>query len=312
MKLRLRRVILSCLTVLGITIAASEIWPDRAARMMLSGLNISAGLHEMSVDTSYGPVHYLEGGAGETIVFMHGIFALKEHWVDMSRQVSENYHVILLDLPGFGENKRLSATEYDYDRQFQNVMEALDKIGVEDFHIAANSMGAQIAAQLAAALPNRVKSVSFIGSPVGVTSPIRSDMENALALGKSPLVVTTGAEYSERMSWLFPAAPFVPRPVARTWSATEVAHAELNQLIWDAVQNSETAPLEEIAPKLTQPSLVVWCKEDRIFHISGAEVLDKALPDNTLIVADKCGHLPMLDRAVATGRDLREFLNNQP
>ena len=236
---------------------------------------------------------------------------LKEHWVDMSRQVSGDYHVILLDLPGFGENKRLNATEYDFDRQAQNVMEVLDSIGVGDFHIAANSMGAQIAAQLASALPNRVKSISFIGSPDGVTSPVRSDMENALSEGKSPLVVTAEAEYSDRMSWLFPAAPFVPRPVARTWSAKEVAHAEVNQLIWDAVQNSETSPLEAIAPNLTQPSLVVWCKEDRIFHISGAEVLDRALPDNTLIVADKCGHLPMLDRAAETGSNLRDFLNDQ-
>lgn len=309
MKLRMRQIVVGCLAVLGIAIAASEIWPERAARIMLSGLNTSAGLHRNVVETSHGPVHYLEGGSGETVVFLHGIFALKEHWVDMSRQVSGDYHVILLDLPGFGENRRLSATEYDYDRQAKNVLEALEEIGVGDFHIAANSMGAQIAGQLAIALPNRVKSVSFIGSSVGVTSPVRSDMENALAEGRSPLVVTTDAEYSDRLNWLFPNAPFIPRPVARSWSASEVAYAEINPVIWDAVQSSKASPLEETAPNLTQPSLVVWCTEDRIFHISGAEVLDRALPNNTLIVADECGHLPMLDRAVETGRDLLSFLN---
>lgn len=308
MRLRLRRWILGGLAALGLGAAASEIWPDRAAGLMLSGLNLASKLDAGRVEASFGPVHYLEGGQGETVVFLHGIYALKEHWVDMSRQISGDYRVILLDLPGFGQNPRLGAEAYDFDRQAQNVVEALDKIGVEQFHIAANSMAAQIAGQLAAQLGERVRSVAFIGSPVGVRSPVRSDMEVALSEGHRPLVVTNAAQYADRMAWLFPKKPFVPRPVARSWAAAEVANAEINLVIWDAVHGSSAAPLEEIAPSLTQPTLVVWCRQDRIFHVSGAEVLDAALPDNRLIVPDGCGHLPMLDRAAQTGRDLLSFL----
>ncbi|MEO0593957.1 MAG: hypothetical protein AAFZ38_10280 [Myxococcota bacterium] len=36
---------------------------------------------------------------------------------------------------------------------------------------------------------DRVQSVSFIGSPVGVSSPIPSDMETAIANGSTPLAV---------------------------------------------------------------------------------------------------------------------------
>ena len=295
---------------LGLGFAASEIWPEQAADIMLTGVFASAGLDQKVVETSKGPVHYLTGGEGQTVIFLHGIFALKEHWIDMSRELSGNYRVILLDLPGFGENPRLDPSEYDYQSQAENVIEALDQIGVNEFHIAANSMGSQIAGMLAKAYPKRVKSLAFIGSPSGVTSPERSDMEKALISGQTPLVVTNADEYAKRMAWLFPEEPFIPRPMARAWSIKEVSNADINPKIWNAVRASTTAPLEEIAPELKQPTLLVWCKQDRVFHVSGAAVLDKALPDNKLITPENCGHLPMLDRPSETGTELRNFLND--
>lgn len=311
MKSLARRLGIALIVILGLGAAVSEIWPQHTAKILLSGLYLSAGLQEKVVTTSKGPVHYLEGGEGETVVFLHGIFALKEHWVDLSRKVSGDYRVILLDLPGFGENPRLAVEEYKFARQTENILEALDRIGVADFHIAANSMGAQIAAMMATAQPERVQSIAFIGSPLGVTSPIQSDMDRALAKGRKPLVVTSAEDYAARLDWLFPAVPFLPRPLARTWSMNEVSHADINPAIWDAVHAFNVPPLEGIAPDLTQPTLIVWCEEDRIFHVSGAQVLNDALPDNQLITAYTCGHLPMLDRAAETGTELLNFLDDR-
>lgn len=294
---------------LGVGYVASEIWPKQAAEVMLTGLFASAGLSEKVVETSKGQIHYLEGGEGQTVVFLHGIFALKEHWVDMSRELSGNHRVMILDLPGFGENQRLNQSEYDYQNQAKNVIEALDQIGIDEFHIAANSMGSQIAATVAKAYPKRIKSIAFIGSPDGVTSPERSDMEKALISGRTPLVVTNRNEYAERMAWLFPEEPFIPRPMARAWSMNEVSNAEINPKIWNAVQGSTITPLEQIAPDLKQPTLLIWCKEDRIFHVSGAAVLHQVLPHNKLITPENCGHLPMLDRPSETGVELRNFLS---
>lgn len=305
---RLRIWIIGLFGLLAAATAASEIWPERAAKLMLSALYQSAGLQKKTVETSFGPVHYLEGGAGETVVFFHGIYALKEHWIDLSRQISGDYHVILLDLPGFGENPRLDAAQYDYVRQSTNTLEALDALKIAQFHAVANSMGAQVALQIATEQPNRVQSLAFIGSPVGVHSPEQSDMERAVAAGQSPLVVTTEAEYADRMAWLFPKEPFIPRPIARFWSKSEVGFAKINETIWQAVASSQTSTVEERATQFSHPALIIWCKEDRIFHVSGAEVLDAALPNSTLETPENCGHLPMLDRPKSTGKELLSFL----
>ncbi|WP_341368943.1 alpha/beta hydrolase [Yoonia sp. BS5-3] len=307
----LRRLVIGCAVVLAALFTVSEIWPQRAAGVLISGLNAFSGLQPGVVETSFGPVQYLEGGEGDTVVFLHGIFARKEHWIDMSRQVSDGYRVILLDLPGFGDNPQLEPAAYEYERQVQNVMQALDNMDVSTFHIAANSMGAQIAGQIATDDPSRVLSVAFIGSPVGVSSPIASDMELALANGEAPLVATTQAIYDERMAWLFPKEPFLPRPIARSWAAAELENGAYNAVIWEAVNGSNVPPLEDLAPDIAQPSLIVWCDQDRIFHISGADVLHQALPDSTMVTPAGCGHLPMLDQPVETGGALRRFLDQQ-
>ncbi|CUH54321.1 Pimeloyl-ACP methyl ester carboxylesterase [Shimia marina] len=305
----LKYVALGFAALVGAGFAASFLWPQKTAEVMLKGFVASAGLSRHVVETPLGPVHYLQGGEGETVVFLHGIFALKEHWVDMSRQISGSHRVILLDLPGFGENPRLSPEAYDLNQQTKNVQMVLDAIGVERFHVAANSMGAHMAMVMAQQAPERVQSVALIGSPINVAAPELSDMQKAIEAGQAPLVVTSQEGYEARMAWLFPdKPPYLPKPIMDKWLAEEVAHAEINREIWQAVGRSEVPNLEEMAPDVSQPVLILWCQQDRIFHPSGAAVLAQALPDSTVIMPEGCGHLPMLDRKRASGKEYAEFL----
>ncbi|WP_291737812.1 alpha/beta fold hydrolase, partial [Leisingera sp. F5] len=116
----------------GLAVAAAlRVWPAQSARAMISAFVYVSGLAARQAETKVGTVHYLEGGKGETVVLLHGIFARKEHWIDMTRQLSGDYHVIALDLPGFGDNSVLPEGEYAYAEQAQNLMAVLDTLGVE-------------------------------------------------------------------------------------------------------------------------------------------------------------------------------------
>ena len=287
----------------------SRVFPGPTASVMQSALRLSAGLDYKTVETHTGTIHYLEGGQGETVVFIHGIYARKEHWIDMSRAVSDGYHVVLLDLPGFGDNDVLGDGAYGFDEQVENLLSALNALELEAFHIAANSMGAQIAAMIAIDEPERIKSIAFIGSPVGVTSPQRSEMEISLQNGNAPLVVTSEEDFTERLVWLFPKVPFIPWAIMKTWAEQEAAHATDNLRIWGEVNFETVQRLEDIAPAVSQPSLIVWCTPDRIFHVSGAEVLANALPDSETQILDDCGHVPMLDKPKEVGAVYRAFLD---
>lgn len=277
--------------------------------LMLTAQRVQAGLQAGVVETSAGDVHYLAGGRGETVLLLHGIFARKEHWVDASRKLRSGYRVVMIDLPGFGDNRPLREGGYRLGAQAALLEEVMAALDIKRAHIGANSMGAQIAGMLAARRPDKVASLAFIGGPLGVRSPVRSDMERALSAGQSPLLVQRDGDFERRMAWLFPEAPDAPGSVLRKWAAEELANAPLNARIWREVSRLDWVPLQALAPRLEMPSLILWCDQDRIFHVSGAEVLARALPNAQVQILSRCGHVPMLDRPSRTGNLYRAFLD---
>jgi pimeloyl-ACP methyl ester carboxylesterase len=286
------------------------LFPKPFANAMLSLANTAAGLEERVADTTIGPLHYLVGGSGEPVVLLHGIYARKEHWVELSKELTPKFTVYLLDLPGFGDNAVRATNEYAFQKQAENMLVFLDHLGLKAVHLGANSMGAQIAALIATQRPELVKSIGFIGGPVGVKSPINSDMEMVLSRGeRSPLVVESEQDFYARLDWLFPETPYIPRPIMTTWASAETQHAQDNVRIWDEVHQSLEPRLERLAPNINVPTLILWCEGDRIFHHSGAPVLQQALPNAQLGTVEDCGHLPMLDQPVRSGIAYREFLD---
>lgn len=100
--------------------------PLKVAGVLLKGNNLSAGLAAKSIETGKGTIHYLEGGEGKTIILTYRIYARKEHWVDVTRHLVDDYHVIAIDLPGFGDNARLPVGQYVLDRQQANLRSFAD------------------------------------------------------------------------------------------------------------------------------------------------------------------------------------------
>ncbi|MEP3052705.1 alpha/beta hydrolase [Ascidiaceihabitans sp.] len=283
--------------------------PQRTAAVLIQLNNMSAGLVDKTLATEIGDIHYLEGGQGQTIVLVHGIYARKEHWVDLARHLVDDYHVIALDLPGFGDNAALADGEYLLDRQRDNLSLFFDGLGLVNAHVAANSMGAYVSVLLAQTRPDIFSSLAFIGSPLGVPTPRPSDMDKALAQGEIPLLVQSEDDFHQRNAWLSPKMPYLPGPILNSWMQSEVARGDQNARVWDIVHTQSDVPtVLDIAPDLAMDALVIWCNPDRIFHISGAQVLDAALQASTLVTLEGCGHLPMLDQTDKVAAAYLDFL----
>lgn len=284
--------------------------PQSTSNFLLSLNNASAGLSAKVVDTEIGDIHYLEGGNGETIVLVHGIYARKEHWVDLARELTSDFRVIALDLPGFGDNKSLSPELYGLEIQAKHLSSVLDALGIRSAHFGSNSMGAQIAGILANKRPELMKSLAFIGSPLGVPTEIMSDMDKSMERSQFPLVVKTESDFNQRNDWLFPKVPFLPGPIMKTWMQQELADPDKNEQIWHAVHNFSNVPkLLNIAPSLNLDTLIIWCNKDRIFDVSGASLLDNALPNSRATILEDCGHVPMLDKPKEVSEAYLSFLN---
>ena len=75
---------------------------------------------------------YMEGGSGPTILMLHGITADSGNWTRFARHFSNNYHVIIPDLPGFGRSSRIADASYSVPKQTERVRALMQALGVDN------------------------------------------------------------------------------------------------------------------------------------------------------------------------------------
>lgn len=291
----------------------SAIWyglPEVVRPTLIDLHRRSAGLQERSIQVGTHHIRYLEGGQGQTVVLLHGIFAEKDHWVDFARALGGHYRIIVPDLPGYGGSTRLENEPYDYAVQTQRLAALLDALGVERAHLAGSSMGGTLAALLALQQPQRVDSVAFIGAPHGIHSPQPSSMDREIDAGRAPLVAHDAAAFERMMALLFERPPFLPYPILQHAQAQAIERAPSNWRLWNE-QLRNRYLLHERISTLQAPLLVLWGEQDRVFDVSAAGTLRGRLPPAQVELLPGLGHLPMMEAPAETARRYAAFLQAQ-
>lgn len=264
-----------------------------------------AGLVLKTIQVNDHTFPYLEGGKGETLVLLHGFGSEKDHWVFFAKHI-KNYHVIIPDLPGFGDNTRIMEQSYDVSTQADRLKKFLDLLGLKKIHIAGNSMGGNISAVFAARYPEMVTSVVLLDTG-GVKEPVESELHTQIRKGINPLVTGNEKEYDRMMKFVFVKPPLVPGPVKKILVEKAVKNRAFNEKIFSDITARPATLTPEVLGKISAPVLIIWGDSDRILNISSVSVLKKDIKNCTVRVIEDCGHSPMLERPEDTAELFLEF-----
>ncbi len=94
---------------------------------------------------------YTRSGTGPPLVLLHGIGSSRRTWDPVVSALGEDFTVIALDLPGFGDSAPLPAhVEPTPAMLAAAAAELLDELDVTSPHVAGNSLGGWVAIELAA------------------------------------------------------------------------------------------------------------------------------------------------------------------
>ncbi len=269
-----------------------------------------ADLEKKTVQVDQFAFVYLEGGnpQGESILFVHGFGGDKDNWTRISKFFAEDYHLVLVDLPGFGENNRIPSEDYSHLAQSKRLKKFVDSIGLKTFHIVGNSMGGAISGQFTHDNPTNVKSISFINA-AGVKSPNPSTLSKELEQGRNPLIVESPEDFDRLMLFTMVKPPYIPNFLKNYFSERAIDNAAFNKKILSDYRKLNY-PLEKILPKITQPSLVLWGDTDRVIDVSSVEVFQKLLRKTKIVIMKDCGHIPMIERPEETAGYILNFFQN--
>ncbi len=110
---------------------------------------------------------YESSGSGEPLVLIHGMGSGSTSWKLITPALQDKFQVIAFDLPGHGNSAMEPNQAMDPYSLGLLLVEQLDTMGIEKAHFAGNSLGGWIALEIAAAYPERTKTVTGL-APAGL------------------------------------------------------------------------------------------------------------------------------------------------
>ncbi len=159
-------------------------------------------LHEVRVPVAYGELTGLRAArpGAPRVIALHGWLDNAASFLPLAAALP-SLDLLLLDLPGHGRSAHLPAgTEYAATTAIHAVLDVADALGWERFSLLGHSMGAGIAALVAAAAPTRVDRLALIETlgplaeaPAEAPARLRQAVNAARALGGKSLRVFADA-----------------------------------------------------------------------------------------------------------------------
>ncbi|HET9709766.1 MAG TPA: alpha/beta fold hydrolase [Gemmatimonadales bacterium] len=114
-------------------------------------------------------LHYQTRGRGVPVLLLHGFGGRLEEMDNLAASLAGGYKVIALDLQGFGRSSAPEPLTRYGAVMVDHVIGLLDHLHERRVHLVGYSMGATLAAAVAARHPERVRSLTLIGA-----MPLRS------------------------------------------------------------------------------------------------------------------------------------------
>ena len=280
-----------------------------ALATMLIGLErFMSGVHRKTAQVDDHRVVYSEGGKNnaEPVVLVHGFSASADSWNRIAAQLTGRYHVIAPDLPGWGESTRIDSASYAYPAQVERLHQFLQQFGLNRFHLVGHSMGGFISSAYAARYPDEVITLGLI-APHGITEPEQSDLARAVARGDNWLVVSSMEGFERLMGNLFVKRPYAPRSVLKYLALQTVSRSQKTQRIFDELQTNN-APLAERLGQIKAPTFIIWGDQDKLIHVSAAEVFRTGIGNSEVLIMKQTGHMPLLENVKQCGAAYLAFL----
>ncbi len=234
-------------------------------------------------------IAFLDEGAGEPIVLVHGFASTKEvNWVNpgwVETLTGAGRRAIALDNRGHGASSKLyEPSAYHSATMTEDVRALLDHLSIERADVMGYSMGARIAALLAVNHPERVRSVVLGGlgirlvKGVGLSETIADALEARSLADVSDPTDRSFRSFAEQTKSDLKALAACMRGSRQTLSREQVAGIRVPVLVAVGTEDKVAGSAQELAAL-----------------IPGACALDIPNRDHMLTVGDKVFKAGVLD-----------------
>jgi 2-hydroxymuconate-semialdehyde hydrolase len=295
-----------------LTRARSVVWDDVADRVVHS-----ENSHFVGVDGAR--VHFQEFGdaAKPTLLLIHGYTASTYVWNTTAPMLAENgFHVIAIDLLGFGYSEKPSWFDYSIESQARMVSRFMNRVGIGRAVIAGSSYGGAVAATLALDYPERVEKLVLVDAVCNddlKNHPILK-LASVPGLGEvlTPFLADSKTFMRFRMQGtLAPENHHLITADRINSIVRPLAAADAHHSLLATSRNWHATRIEQDAHLINQQTLIIWGEDDKVIPIRNGHKLHDSILNSRFVVLTNCGHVPMEEKSEIFAELVTEFCRDR-
>jgi pimeloyl-ACP methyl ester carboxylesterase len=244
-------------------------------------------------------VHYRdEGNPRDTlpVVLIHGTGASLHTFDAWAAALQQTKRVVRMDLPGFGLTGPFPDRDYTMDHYVKFIAEFLSARKIGRCILGGNSLGGQIAWNVALEHPEKVQKLILIDAagypgkstrvPIAFRMARTPVVKNLLTVITPRFVVRSSVQnvYADK-------SKITDELVDRYFDLS--LRAGNRQALIDRLQLPAASDRVGQIRNIGQPTLIIWGAQDGLIPLESAYRFHQDLPHDTLVILQNSGHVPM-------------------
>ncbi len=254
-------------------------------------------------------VPYTDQGEGLPLVFLHAFPLSHAMWTPQVEALSSSYRVITLDLRGHGEPE-LALGNFRLDDYADDVIALLDQLQIPKAVIIGLSMGGYTAFSIVRRYPARVQAL------VLADTRAQADTEEGKAGRRAMGEVAQKKGASTIATLMIPKllAPSTPQenPELTNRVREMILEAKTESIVTDLMAMADRADSIELLAHITCPTLVIIGEEDQATPVADSRMMADRIPNSTLVIIPKAGHLSNVEQPGPFNEAIETFLKSLP
>ncbi len=234
-------------------------------------------------------------GDGPPLVFLHG--SSGPRWDPGVQALAERFCVYMPEHPGFGHAERPEwvQTVRDVALWYLDLLEAL---GLGQLNLVGQSLGGWIAAELASVCSHSLRRL-VLAAAAGLALPGERRIDQFTL---SPAALTRSLFHDQSIAERLLAV----EPDPDTIRLQVRNRAMTARLGWNPYMADPS--LAGRLHRVRVPTLIVWGAEDQMVPPTHARAYAAEIAGSRVVLIDRCGHVPMLERPDEFARLVGDFL----
>jgi pimeloyl-ACP methyl ester carboxylesterase len=244
----------------------------------------------------------VSGSRGDAILFVHGVGSTAAIWDYQLQALNDAYRCFAVELRGNGVPKpEPDPAEITRDAFVDDVLAIADAANAERFHFVGCSLGGVVGFELWKRAPQRIRSLTFVGSFAWYPDP-QNYVQNVVAAVQAAGTMERFAfERAQRLG--LPPGKRTAETIAQMACKTVPSYIAATHATW-------TGDYRDVLPGISVPALVICGERDTVAPPSFSHEIADAIPGARIEVLADAGHVANADAPERFNELLRAFFQN--